>query len=624
MCGIVGFTFPDTPNVAASPLEDCVESLSHRGPDGSGTLIRDHIALGHSRLAIIDLCGGAQPMESADGRHAITYNGEIYNYRQLRDELTSEGHVFRTRSDTEVILAAYSAWGKACVRHLRGMFAFAIADYQARKLFLARDHLGIKPLLYAQIGERFAFASEFQALRCLPWLGQALEPDLQGIHEFLRFMYIPAPRTGFRQIRKLLPGQCMEVSVVTPKCEPEAYWKLEFAPDYSRTEREWQEVIEDALRESVKAHLVADVPFGAFLSGGLDSTLVVSYMEEILDRPVLTFNIGFDDASYDERPFAREAAITIGTKHLEEVVHIEALQLLPKLVQHYGEPYGDSSAIPTWHVSRLAREHVPMVLSGDGGDEFFAGYNSYRQWMHTLHPPVPQRPLWKAVIRPWLTRLHPTRWPGDLPDPTLALWLRNVNTLLPEDSEALWRPEFRSHVQSFPDSMRCAFEEPTGQPAITRSRNVDIHHYLPSDILTKVDIAAMMHGLECRTPLTDVRIAELAATIPPELLIRREREEGEWLGKQPFRKVLSRRFPDRFVNRTKMGFGIPVAEWLFGHEQNRCHVRELLLSSDSRIASWLDRAAVKRILDARRAYPAWNLIFLEEWMRQNRSMRSCG
>jgi asparagine synthase (glutamine-hydrolysing) len=495
------------------------------------------------------------------------------------------------------------------------MFAFAIADYEARKLFLARDHLGIKPLLYAQIRDRFAFASEFQALRRLDWLNHILRPDVQGIHEFLRFMYIPAPRTGYSQIRKLLPGHCMEVYVDNPRCEPEAYWKLEFKPNYSHTEHEWQEIIEDALRCSVKAHLVADVPFGALLSGGLDSTLIVKYMSELLNRPVKTFNIGFSEEKYDERRFAREAAATIGTEHFEEVVSVEALDLLPKLVQHYGEPYGDCSAVPTWHVARLAREHVPMVLTGDGGDELFAGYNSYRQWMHSLQP---QRPLWKSVIRPWLSMLNPRRWPPDQREPTLSGWLRHVNVLLPEDSEALWRPEFRNGLESFPQSMRTAFDELEAAPPITRSRNIDIHNYLPSDILTKVDIAAMMHGLECRTPLTDVTIAELAATIPPELLFRKDGEEGDWRGKQPFREILSRQFPDSFINRTKMGFGIPIDEWLFGNKKKNCHIREFLLSKDSRTLQWLDRKRLERILVSKSGYPTWNLVVLEEWLQQNR------
>lgn len=614
MCGIVGFSFPDSPDAAKRVLKDSVESLRHRGPDGTGTLVRDRIALGHSRLAIIDLSGGAQPMQSEDGKHAITFNGEIYNYRELRNDLMGKGHTFRTQSDTEVILAAYREWGKACVQRLRGMFAFGIADYDARMLFLARDHLGIKPLLYAQIGNQFAFASEFQALRRLPWLDKALDIDLQGIHEFLRLMYIPAPRSGFKQIQKLLPGHCMEVFVDAPKCAPERYWRLKFSPDRSRSEAEWQEVIEDAVRQSVAAHLVSDVPFGAFLSGGLDSTLVVKYMAEILDRPVFTFNIGFNEEPYDERPFAREAAAIIRTEHFEEVVQIDALDLLPKLVRHFGEPFGDSSAVPTWHVSRLAREHVPMVLSGDGGDEFFGGYKSYGVWIQSVNPP--HRPLWKALVRPWLTRVDPNRWPPD-PEPSLANWLGNVETLGPDFAESLWRPELRGELQSFPDSMRRTFEEPVGEPAITRCRNVDIHHYLPSDILTKVDIAAMMHGLECRTPFTDVRIAELVATIPPELLMRQNGAEGEWHGKQPFRKILSRDFPDRFVNRRKMGFSIPADGWLFGDERKSCHVREMLLSHDSRIARLLDKEAVGRVLNSKRAYATWNLLFLEEWLRQN-------
>jgi asparagine synthase (glutamine-hydrolysing) len=274
--------------------------------------------------------------------------------------------------------------------------------------------------------------------------------------------------------------------------------------------------------------------------------------------------------------------------------------------------------VPTWHVSRLAREHVPMVLTGDGGDEFFAGYNSYRQWMQTLNPSPRQRPLWKAVIRPLLTRLRPDRWPSDHPQPTLALWLLNVSSLRAEACESLWRPEFRNGIDSIPDSMRRAFEEPASEPAITRSRNVDIHHYLPSDILTKVDIAAMMHGLECRTPLTDVRIAELVAKVPAELLIRKEGEQGDWRGKQPFRKILRRQFSDKFIDRTKMGFGIPVDEWLFADQKKNSQIKELLLSRDSRIAQWLDGKAVQQILCSQRGYPTWNLLILEEWLRQNR------
>ena len=621
MCGIIGYTFPaeGTPSV----LKDAVAALRHRGPDGAGELIRGNVALGHARLSIIDLEGGAQPMETADGRYAITYNGELYNFRELRVDLESRGHQFRSQSDTEVILAAYCEWGINCVELFRGMFAFAVIDYAERKLFIARDHLGIKPLLYSISGGRFSFGSEFGALLSLPWVKEAKGLNQEAIATYLRFGYIPDTSCGFSNILKLGPAHRALVDLDNPtEVKPECYWQMEIKPDRSRTAEEWQEEVEQALRDSVSAHLVADVPFGAFLSGGLDSTLVVQEMAGILDRPVKTFSIGFEEDTYDERPYAREAAKLLNTEHYEEVVNPDALALLPTLVEHYGEPFGDCSAVPTWHVSRLAREHVPMALSGDGGDEFFAGYHSYNRFLDSMNPSGPKRPAWKELIRPILQRVSPGRFPQDpaLPHPDIEKWIE-CHSHSREHAEGLMREEIRGLYATIPDSVYRAFENIDERDPVSRARMVDIHHYLPASILTKVDVASMMHGLESRTPLTDVRLAELAGRIPVELLISREDGVvglGKWKGKQPFRKILRRKFSDNFVDRNKRGFDMPVGEWLFGTPARRDEVYERLLGSNSRVMSMLDREAVAKILVERDGYAAWHLMFLEEWLQQHR------
>lgn len=621
MCGIIGFTFP--PEGASSLLSEAVAALRHRGPDGAGELVRDGVALGHARLSIIDLEGGAQPMESADTRYAITYNGELYNFIELRDDLEKRGHQFRTHSDTEVILTAYQEWGVRCVERFRGMFAFAISDYAERKLFIARDHIGIKPLLYANSGKRFSFASEFKSLLTLPWVAEEKSLNQEALALYLRFGYIPDSSCGFSNIHKLAPAHRLLIDIDEPSAAtPERYWQMEIEPDRTKSAEEWQEEIEQALKDSVKAHLVADVPFGAFLSGGLDSTLVVQEMAEILDRPVKTFSIGFEEAEFDERVYAREAAKVLGSEHHEEVVSSDALTLLPTLVDHYGEPFGDSSAIPTWHVSRLAREHVPMALSGDGGDEFFAGYHSYCGFLSEMQPWRPERSEWKRILRPFLQKVSPSRFPDDPapPDPDVESFIKwHVSSH--DHADGLWREEMRGRFPTIPKSVHEAFARVGERDPVSRARMVDIHHYLPADILTKVDIASMMHGLESRTPLADVRIAELAGRIPSELLITsrgKKTDRRSWEGKQPFRKILRQRFSDEFVNRPKMGFGIPLPQWLFGTPGRRDEVYDRLLGPDSRILQFLDREAVSKILVNRYVYPTWHLLFLEEWMRQHR------
>ncbi|MEB3192148.1 MAG: asparagine synthase (glutamine-hydrolyzing) [Snowella sp.] len=619
MCGIAGFTFRDVQSekLGKSEIEFMVASLKHRGPDGDGCLIQQNIALGHTRLSIIDLAGGAQPMQNLDGNLAITFNGEIYNYRELKSYLLTHGHQFQTQSDTEVILNAYAQWGVDCVTHLRGMFAFAIADYRNQTLFLARDHFGIKPLVYTYLDHRLAFASEIQALRTLPWVNRQLTHDPQAIYEFLRYTYIAAPRTGFRQIRKLPPAHYLVFDLKQPEQEPKpiCYWQPSFNPDYSLSEAQWQERFEATIAESVSAHLVADVPFGAFLSGGLDSTLVTSQMTQLLDRPVKTFTIGFNEAAYDERKYAQTAAETLSTHHHERVISANALELLPQLVRHYGEPFGDCSAIPTWHVSQLARSQVPMVLTGDGGDEFFAGYPRYYAWLNATNPP--QRPAWKRQLRNLATRFLPHRYPPDSNPRTLELWARLASFIDTNTLTNLWRHDVYP-IHPFPEAMESAFRSGSSLNRISQAQITDIQSYMTYSILTKVDIASMMHGLECRTPLVDINVAELAFTIPPNFLIKKNKSfpKHDWSGKLPIKKKLSQKLDNSFINRPKQGFGIPLEDWLFGSSKVSRQVDEQLLDVHNPIYQFLESQEVKVLLTQKRGWPTWNLLFLSEWLQQ--------
>ncbi len=379
MCAIIGVLNRGGGRVSNELIEMMTRTLAHRGPDGEGIALRGPVAFGHRRLSIIDPKGGKQPMMNEDGQIWVTFNGEIYNYRQLAEELKGHGHIFRTQSDTEVIVHAWEQWGDACVQRFRGMFAFAVMDWRAGKLFLARDHFGIKPLYFIQTEEVFAFASELRALRLVPGFNADL--DMTAVDQYLWLQYIPAPRSIFQQIQKLPPAHCLELDLGGGISGPREYWRLAFQPDEQRTESDWVEAVDAAITDSVKAHLVSDVPFGAFLSGGVDSSLVTANMSRLLSRPVQTFSIGFEEREFDETHHAAFAARHCGVEPHVEFVKADALGILPELVRHYGEPFGDSSAVPTFYLSRLARRYVPMVLSGDGADEMFAGYWSHGDWM---------------------------------------------------------------------------------------------------------------------------------------------------------------------------------------------------------------------------------------------------
>ncbi len=593
MCGIVGLVNIRQGTIDGNILETMTSSLSHRGPDGTGIEMRKQVGFGHRRLAIIDPDGGRQPIFNEDGQVWVTFNGEIYNFKELRKELESNGHHFKTDVDSEVIVHGYEQWGERCVEHFRGMFAFAVMDWRELKLFLARDQFGIKPLYYVQTGDHFAFASELHALRYVPDLNVSL--DLTAIDEYLWLQYIPAPHTVFDKIYKLPPAHSLSVRLDGETKGPVEYWRIEFNPDHTLTEGEWIERIDEVVEDSVKAHLVSDVPFGAFLSGGVNSSLVIAHMTQALGRPVSTFSIGFEKEEFNEDHFAWQASARWGTNQYMEIVQPDALAILPELVRHYGEPFGDSSAIPTFYVSQVARKHVPMVLSGDGADELFAGNWSYGHWLSSL----------------WQSSTIADRVA------TLNDWLVYVNYINPAQRSSLWKPDFASVSPSPLERMKWEFGRTRGFSPCNKAQYMDLKSYMPYDILTKVDIASMMHGLEVRTPFVDVRVAECAAQIP-EVLNIGSRDGKEWSRKLLLKKVAEKYYPKNFLHRPKMGFAMPLEKWFHSTGHLHAEVRERLLGKNSSLNEFFNAKPMSLLLSQNAHGPVWLLLFLEEWLRANK------
>jgi asparagine synthase (glutamine-hydrolysing) len=616
MCGIAGIINYSGRPASESTIENLVRRIDHRGPDGRGTFIRDNVALGHSRLSIIDLSGGRQPMASVDDRVHLTFNGEIYNYRELRDELHKLGHSFRTESDTEVVLNAYRQWGKNCVERLEGMFAFAVADFAKNELFAARDHFGIKPLLYRITDDSFAFASELQAFQTLPdWQG---EIDLCSIDLYLRFQYIPAPRTAFRGVFKLPAGHRITVRITEPHHKIERYWTPEFTGKRKASAATLVDEIDESLRDSVRRHLVSDVPFGALLSGGIDSSLVVGYMSELLDSPVKTFSIGFEDESVNELEYARLVSKTYGTEHHEEIVRFDALNILPELVRHYGEPFGDQSAIPTWHVCQLARSEVPMVLSGDGGDELLAGYGTYGNWLRKIDYYNGHTDSgWRDKLRPLAKTMMPWRYPAtELPAANPDHWTQCVIRFTNQERERLWRPELRFLADQTCHEFAKAFELAEQCHDVNRIQRGDLETFLPEDILGKVDIASMRFGLEVRPPMLDRRFFEAVRHIHPKSLYTRDADGHNFCGKMPLKQLAAKKLGEAFAFRPKQGFELPLQSWFNRSSSEAGEIRDRLTDPGARIAQWFDQDQVTANLNNGRVVNIWLLLVLEEWLGQ--------
>ncbi len=629
MCGIAGrLNFDSGHPVAPEAVGRMCDAIAHRGPDDAGVWCDGAIGLGHRRLSIVDLsAAGHQPMSNTSGTCWIVFNGEIYNFLELRAELERDGVTFRSRTDTEVIIALYERHGIACLERLRGMFAFALWDVQERKLFLARDRVGVKPLCYHAGRDGIAFASEVKALLQDPAVGR--EPDPVAIHHYLTYQAVPAPMSAFRGVRKLPPAHYLEVH--DGRITLKRYWKLSYAEPFTvksaADERALEAELMERLEQCVALRMISDVPLGAFLSGGVDSSAVVALMARHSSGPVRTFSIGFDDDSYDELVFARQVAAQFGTRHIEFTVKPSAINVLPQLVRQYDEPFADASAIPTWYVSQLAREHVTVVLNGDGGDESFAGYdryvaNSYAERLRFLAPL-----LGSSAVRGLLDRLPhgatsaSTRWRlkrfvaqlSRSPEARNAAWLAQFD---PEAKASLYSSAFRAQT-GLRDAEHVLYDQFKASDApdfLSAVLDADVQSYLPDTLLVKVDIATMAHALEARSPFLDHTLMEFAARIPMNLKLR----GGQT--KRILKRALRGTVPDAVLDRRKMGFNAPVDRWLKGELRDMAN--DLLRSNRAHARGWFRPEFVNRMLDEHERgtrnwhVQIWNLMMLESWLRE--------
>jgi len=623
MCGIAGFV--DLWGRKARELEDREEILlrmcriiRHRGPDNQGVMLKPGVALGMRRLAIIDLVSGNQPMSGEDGSVTIVFNGEIYNFQEIKPKLEARGHKFQTHSDTEAIVHAYEEFGPACLKDLRGMFALAIWDEKARTLFIARDRAGKKPLYYTITPDgTFVFGSELKALLEHPEVHREINPE--ALDAYLTLGYVPDPLSIFRNVHKLPPGHYL--SFKNGQVTVRQYWDFEFQPGESHKEEDYLEELRALLDESVRLRLISDVPLGAFLSGGIDSSTVVGLMARHMGQPVKTFSIGFHEDSYNELKYARLTAKKFGTDHHEFFVTPDICEVVDELAWHFDEPFADSSAIPTYMVSKLARDHVTVVLSGDGGDELFAGYTRYaierkRGGFERL-----PRPLREGLMRPLSERLPHAAWGRNYLhnvslDP-IARYLDSVSVFTSLNRKSLYTSGFAEKLGAGRYAARLFDElvEPvkTGDP-VDRLLYLDSKTYLPGDILTKVDRMSMAVSLEARAPLLDHKLIEFVTRIPSSLKLTGL--DTKHIMKQGVKDLV----PCEILDRPKQGFGVPIQEWI--NQQLRSRIRDTLSDARTRQRGYISSSYVDVLLHeherGRRDHSMglWSLFMLELWQRR--------
>ncbi len=619
MCGIAGFVESPT---SSAPLDRDAQQLliqrmcdviRHRGPDDQGVFVADGVALGMRRLSIIDLSTGHQPIHNEDRTIWVVFNGEIYNFCELRDELTAAGHSFYTASDTEVIVHAYEEWGTAAIGRLRGMFGLAIWDDRSRTLLMARDRIGIKPLHYATVNDRLYFGSEIKSLLEAPDLPRDL--DVNALDHYLSFLYTPAEGSIFKRVRKLPAGHL--ATWRDGRLTLQRYWQLPADEGYTGSDADAVAGLRAVLSEAVRAHLVSDVPLGAFLSGGIDSSLVVGLMAQTSGARVKTFSIGFDEPEFDELEHARRVAQHFGTDHHEFVVKPDAIGILDRLISHFDEPFADPSAIPTWYVSEIARRHVTVVLSGDGGDELFGGYDRYVPHPRVLafdrySPPALRRAAALAGAR----LPHGARGRNFLRHvgrDAHGRYIDSIRFFAADEKPALLTADVRRLLEGDNPEIRLArhFDRYRGLPWPSQMMRFDAETYLPEDVLTKVDRMSMAHSIESRVPLLDNEVISFASSLPASLKIRNGRR------KHVLKEVAATMLPLEILNRRKQGFGVPLGVWFRGN------LRELfadtLLSGAARQRGYFQPGFVQRLveehLSGRRdhTWRLWQLVVFERW-----------
>jgi asparagine synthase (glutamine-hydrolysing) len=618
MCGICGiFEFEQRREVSRETLRRMADTIVHRGPDDEGFYVAPGIGFGFRRLSIIDVAGGHQPLANEDGTIWAMLNGEIYNYPELRRELVDRGHKFSTRSDTETIVHLYEDLGVECFERLRGMFAIAIWDSRNRTLVLARDRVGKKPLFYAENRNRILFGSE---LKCL-LAGNSLPRDIdnQALADYFSFGYVPAPKTIYRSARKLLPGHYLVASANGVRTQP--YWDISFGHVEQRTEEEWCDLLRNHLCEATRIRLMSEVPLGAFLSGGLDSSSVVAMMTRAMNRPATTCSIRFEEREYDEATYARKVAEQFHTDHHEHTLQPDALGILEKLVWHYDEPFADSSAIPTYCVSQVAREHVTVALGGDGGDESFAGYRRYYfdAMENQLRRFVPG-PIRRGAFGPLGRAYPPLAWAPrflrakatfeSLARSPLEGYFNSISIFRPGEKPNLFSSDFGASLGGYDsiDVLRQYYDRASTDDLLSRIQYVDIKTYLPDDILTKVDRASMAVSLEVRAPLLDHPLMETVAAMPSQLkLVGRN-------GKYIFKKAMAPILKSEIIARKKQGFAVPLDRWFRKELREVAHAA--LFASDDGV---LNPRFLKKIWDQHqknqydRSAHLWSVLMYRKW-----------
>lgn len=627
MCGICGIFNLGNKPVSADLILSMNDTMAHRGPDGEGIFVDKNIGLGHRRLSIIDLSTGNQPMSGGDGLVTIAFNGEIYNFLELKEILEQKGHRFKTRSDTEVIIYAYLEWGEDFVHRLRGMFAIALWDSRIQTLFLVRDRVGKKPLYYFYDGKRMVFASELKAI--LEAGDISREMDFKALDAYFSFGYVPSPMSIFESVKKVRPGHMIRCSAKA--FEEKEYWDLNMNGfDPGMTEETALERLMELFDEAVKIRMISDVPLGAFLSGGVDSSAVVASMARLLDgRPVKTSSIGFAEKKFNELEFARKVSDQYGTDHTEAVVDPDALNIIDRMVWHFDEPFADSSAIPTWYVSKITRQNVTVALSGDGGDENFAGYTqryAMNRFEHGIREKIP------AGIRGSLIKGLASIYPriDALPRPLrLKAFLTNLSLPMEQayyrDMSFYFTPETKKNLYSHDMKQRVNryssfsvfqpfFRRNTNLDPVTKAQYIDIKTYMTEDILVKVDRMSMAHSLEVRAPILDHKLMEFVATLPSYLKLNGK--ESKYI----LKKANEQRLSHDILYRKKQGFSVPLAKWL--REDLKAYVGDILFSNKSDMEQFFNMDYVQKLWESHlkgindNASQIWNIFMFELWKRQ--------